>query len=200
MTATPPASRRIPVWLWIVIAVIVLAVIGAAVFLLIDRPTSVNSVRSPAPSRSQSPSASATPTPTPSQSAVAGGGTFDSSMDDYVASALDTQNTAVLSDGGVFTNPVDVVAAASDQNGPLSPDAAVDAMAFMFDPSTEETWNLALPASTIAAYRAGPYGYFFPVGAIVARSADSHVFSFVGHDRLITTMYMVGSEDLLLGH
>ncbi len=205
MTATPPAARRVPIWLWIVIAVAVVAIAVTTVLLLTARHPSTNAAgHSPAPSHSATasatPATSSTPSPTPGETAIAGGGTFDSSMDDYIASALDTQNTATFSDGGVFTNPIEVVAAASDQSGPMNPDDAVNSMSFMFDPTAAHDWDLALPASTIASYRSGPYGYFFPEGAIVARSFDGHVFSFVGHDRLITAMYMAASEDLLLGH
>jgi hypothetical protein len=190
-----------PIWLWIVIAVVVIAVVATTILLLTARHPSTNAdSHSPAPSHSATASATPTPSPTPTETAIAGGGTFDSSMDDYIASALDTQNTAILSDGGVFTNPITVVAAASDQNGPMNPDDAVNAMNFMFDPTAAHDWDLALPASTISSYRSGPYGYFFPAGAIVARSFDGHVFSFVGHDKLITAMYMAASEDLLLGH
>jgi hypothetical protein len=58
-------------------------------------------------------------------------------------------------------------------------------------------WDLTLSDSVVlAGYRAGPYRQYFPVGAIVARSRDGHVFSFAGHDSTITTMFMAASEDL----
>ncbi|MES2172104.1 MAG: hypothetical protein V4479_15505 [Actinomycetota bacterium] len=202
MTPTPPVARRVPIWLWVVIAVVAVALIATAVLLLTAKHPVAVATHSPQPSHSPTApvTASTTPTPTTSQTALPAAGAFDSSMDDYIASALDTQNTAVFSDGGVFTDPIVVVAAASDQSGPMAPDDAVSSMSFMFDPTAAHDWDLALPAITIAAYRAGPYGYFFPAGAIVARSFDGHVFSFVGHDKLITAMYMAASEDLLLGH
>ena len=58
-------------------------------------------------------------------------------------------------------------------------------------------WDVALADSVVpAGHRAGPYGQYFPVGAIVARSHDGHVFSFVGHDSTTTTMFMAASEHL----
>lgn len=200
MTETPQAAhRRPPVWLWVVIAVVLVLLIVLG-FLLFWHPAATPVAES---SRTSSPSVSATPsstpTPTPSASTPASGGTFDSSMDDFVSAALNTQNTAVFSEGGYFTNPIHIAAAASDLSGDVTPDQAVDDMAFMFDESDTAAWDLALPASTLAAYRAGPYGSWFPVGAIVARHDDGKVFSFVGHGQTITAMYMAGSEDLLLG-
>ena len=121
-------------------------------------------------------------------------------MSGTIADILNSQNTSVLAQAPYFADPVTVTAAASDQAGPESPDQAVQSMSFMFTPGDTEPWDLALPESTLRSYRAGPYGSYFPVGAIVARSHDGHVFSFVGHDRTITAMYLAGSEDLLLGH
>jgi len=74
---------------------------------------------------------------------------------------------------------------------------AVNSMQFMFTPDDPNPWDLALSDSVLAGYRAGPFGQYFPVGAIVARSHDGHVFSFIGHGSTITTMFMAASEDLL---
>ena len=126
-----------------------------------------------------------------------GQGTFDSTLTDYVSTALDSQNTAVLSDGGTFSNPVYVVVAKSGQSSSMTPDDAVTAMQFMFISGDPNPWDLALPEGVLATYRTGPYGDYFPVGAIVARSHDGHVFSFIGHDSTITTMFMAASEDML---
>ena len=70
-------------------------------------------------------------------------------------------------------------------------------MGFMFTPGDPNPWDLALSDSVLAGYRAGPYGQYFPVGAIVARSHDGHVFSFIGHDSTITTMFLAASDELL---
>ena len=207
----PRRSRRLgplPVWLWIVLAailVIVLVILGIALFAgggkasSIVSPTPSASSGSPAPSASATPSVVPTPTPAPAPSTGTdvGQGTFDSEMSSYLSDVLNSQNTAVLSQGGTFSNPVFVLAANSGLTQNMTPDDAVDAMGPMFTPVDPNPWDLALADSVLAGYRAGPYGDYFPVGAIVARSHDGHVFSFIGHDSTITTMFMAASEDLL---
>ncbi len=195
----------LPVWLWVVLAVIagvLLIVLGLTLIARDGTPPSLS--HSPSPSGSSaSPTPSSTPSSTPvaSPSATAGGpagqGTFDSDLPNFLSDTLNSQNTAVLSQGGTFSNPVFLLAANSDLNQNMSPDDAVNAMQFMFTPGDPNPWDLALSDSVLAGYRAGPYGQYFPVGAIVARSHDGHVFSFIGHDSTITTMFMAGSDELL---
>ena len=200
-----PSSRRLgplPVWLWIVLAVVALVLLIILAFALFAGDGKPSSIASPSPSGS---SASPTPSPTPTGSATGtpapgndvGQGTFDSALPDFLSDTLNSQNTAVLSQGGTFSNPVFVLAANSDLSENMTPDDAVSAMQFMFTPSDPNPWDLALPDSVLAGYRAGPFGQYFPVGAIVARSADGHVFSFIGHESTITTMFMAASEELL---
>jgi hypothetical protein len=126
-----------------------------------------------------------------------GQGTFDSAMFDYMSDVLNSQNTAVLDQGGTFSNPVHVIVANSGQDSDLSPFDAVSAMSSMFTPVDPNAWDLALPDGVLESYRSGPYGDYFPAGAIVAKSFDGHVFSFIGHDKTITTMFMAASDNLL---
>ena len=70
-------------------------------------------------------------------------------------------------------------------------------MSFMFTPMDPNPWDLALSDSVLASYRSGPFGQYFPEGAIVARSSDGHVFSFIGHDKTVTTMFMSVSDYFL---
>ena len=193
----------LPIWAWIVIAAvlaILLVILGVAVLAgggtpnASSSPSTTPSIASPTPT----PTPSTTPTPAASGPDV-NQGTFDSTMDDTLSDILNSQNTSVLAQGGTFSNPVFVLAAHSDLSQNMAPDDAVDAMAFMFTPGDTTPWDLALPASTLAGYRAGPYGAYFPTGAIVARSGDGHVFSFIGDGMTITTMFMAASEDLLHG-
>ncbi|HEY4225525.1 MAG TPA: hypothetical protein VGM70_06900 [Pseudolysinimonas sp.] len=197
----------LPIWAWIVIAavlVILLVVLGVALFAgggklsAAGSPTPTSSSASPTPSTT--PTASATPTPTPTATAApdphVAQGTFDSDLPEFLSDTLNSQNTAVLSQAGTFTNPVWVVTAGGAGQS-ITPDDAVNAMTPMFTPEDPNPWDLALPDSTLAGYRAGPYGFYFPAGAIVARSSDGHVFSFIGHDESITTMFMAASEGLL---
>jgi hypothetical protein len=204
--ARTPGGRRLgplPVWLWIVltaIAVILLIVLGVALFAGGGTPSAAPSptpgATSATPTPSETPSATPTPTPTATTD-PSGQGTFDSDLPNFLSDALNSQNTAVLSQSGTFSNPVFVLAANSDLQENMSPDDAVGSMQFMFTPGDTNPWDLALSDSVLAGYRAGPYAQYFPVGAIVARSHDGHVFSFIGHDSTITTMFLAASDDLL---
>lgn len=200
-------SRRLgplPVWLWLVLVAIVGILLVILGFALLAGGGAPSAAGSPSPSESSAsptpsatPSASPTPTPTPTVDDSVGQGTFDSDLPNFISDTLNSQNTAVLSQSGTFSNPVFVLAANSDLSENMTPDDAVTAMGFMFTPSDPNPWDLALSDSVLAGYRAGPYGQYFPVGAIVARSHDGHVFSFIGHDSTITTMFMAGSDELL---
>ena len=205
--AQRPGARRLgplPVWLWIVLAVVALVlliVLAVALFAGGGRPSSAGSPSptesSASPTSSPTPTASATPTATTAPGNDAGQGTFDSDLPNFISDTLNSQNTAVLSQSGTFSNPIFVLAANSDLSENMTPDDAVQAMQFMFTPSDPDPWDLALSDSVLAGYRSGPYGQYFPVGAIVARSHDGHVFSFIGHESTITTMFMAASDDLL---
>lgn len=204
-TDTTEAKRRkaLPWWLWALIVAILLGML-TLVAIPILTATSPQAASTPphTPSASQTPTPAPTPAPTlttaptPSASDV-GQGTFDSEMFNYVSDVLNSQNTAVLDQGGTFSNPVHVVAANSGQDSNLTPTDAVAAMSFMFTPMDPTPWDLALSDSVLSTYRSGPFGQYFPEGAIVARSSDGHVFSFIGHDTIITTMFMSVSEDYL---
>jgi hypothetical protein len=192
----------LPVWAWIVLTIaLVIALLLLGVALFGGGPDDDPLAADPTPTTGTSTSSSPAPTPnstvTPTPGGDVGQGTFASEMDSYLSAVLFSQNTAVLSEGGTFSDPIFVLAANSGLTQNMTPDEAVDAMAFMFTPVDPNPWDLALPASTIDGYRAGPYGAYFPVGAIVARSYDGHVFSFIGNGSTITTMFMAASEDLL---
>lgn len=142
------------------------------------------------------PTAAPSPTPTPTLKDL-GQGTFDSGMRENVASILDSQNTAVLDQGGTFSNPISVVVANSAGAVNLTPFEAVKAMDSMFTPMDPNPWDTALSTSVLESYRNGPYGDYFPDGAIVAKSHDGHVFSFIGDGASITTMFMAASDGLV---
>ncbi len=193
------ARRKfLPWWLWILLAAILAAILVIVVILQPWITPAVTTTPTPtatsSPSPTPTPSATPTPTPTPKDM---GQGTFDSSMIGYLSDTLNSQNTAVLAQSPTFSNPVFVLAANSGLNQNMTPEDAVNAMSFMFTPLDPNPWDLALPDSVLDSFRSGPYGDYFPVGAIVAKSHDGHVFSFIGHDTTITTMFMAASEDLL---
>lgn len=126
-----------------------------------------------------------------------GQGTFDSGMYEHVSAVLYSQDLGPLAVGGNFSDPITVLVANGAAAAALTPMDAAKSMDSMFTPLDPNPWDLALPNSVLESYRGVPYGEYFPVGAIVARSFDGHVFSFIGHDRLITSMFMAASEDFL---
>lgn len=192
--------KFLPWWLWILLAAILAAIL---IIVAILQPwTTPSATTTPTPTASSSPSATPSPSPSAAPTPTAtpkdmGQGTFDGSMIGYLSDTLNSQNTAVLAQSPTFSNPVFVFAANSGLNQNMTPEDAVNAMSFMFTPLDPNPWDLALPDSVLDSYRSGPYGDYFPVGAIVAKSHDGHVFSFIGHDTTITTMFMAASEDLL---
>jgi hypothetical protein len=189
-------SGRFPAWAWVLLTIILVILIAILAGVLFWGRGAQDVTPSVSPTAS-SPTASAPASPAPSTSGDVGQGTFASEMDGFLSDVLNSQNTAVLDQGGTFSNPVIVIVADGSPAQSMTPGEAVAAMDGMFTPQDPEPWDLALPASTIDGYRAGPYGDYFPVGAIVARSNDGHVFSFIGHDSTITTMLMAASEDQL---
>lgn len=193
----PRRRGLLPAWLWVLLAalLVVILVILAILFFSGGRATNTP-IPTASPSASTTPGPSATSTPTPTTTDL-GQGTFDSELFDYMAGVLNSQNTAVLAQGGTFSSPVSVLVANSGPATGMTPDDAVVSMDSMFTPLDPNPWDLALPESVLEAYRSGPYAAYFPAGAIVARSHDGHVFSFIGHDSTITTMFMAASEGLL---
>lgn len=204
-TDEPRARRRgvLPWWLWVSLALVIVAVlIIVALPLLSGGGSSVTPSSNPTVPASASPSptssASSPPTPTPTPTGTdLGQGTFTSEMFGYMSDVLNSQNTSVLAQSPNFSNPVLVVAANSGLNQNMSPDDAVSAMGSMFTPLDPNPWDLALPNTVLETYRSGPYGQYFPQGAIVAKSHDGHVFSFIGNGSTITTMFMAASEGQL---
>jgi hypothetical protein len=117
-------------------------------------------------------------------------------MASIVLEIMNSGNTAVFAQGGYFSDPILVSAAASDMNGPITPQDAVASMQFLVNGQADNSWSLA-SAADLAIYRAGPYGANFPEGAIVVKSVNSHVVSFIGDKRVITNMFIAGVSDTL---
>ena len=64
-------------------------------------------------------------------------------------------------------------------------------------PGTSATWSFALDAATLAAYRDGFYGQYFPGDALVGQSSDGFVASFLpGADGTIGTMFLATTAEL----
>ena len=195
----PNAARRSPTWVWIALSVLLLALVVGSVLLLIrfgpNAPTYAPSA-TPDIAPTATPTASLTPVPTPTPTSPVGQGTFDSDMTGVVLEILNSGNTAVLDQGGYFTDPILVIAAASDLNKHQTPADAVTSMQFLIDGQAANSWG-AVSDTDLATYRSGQYGQNFPAGAIVVQSVTGHVISFIGDRRSITTMFISAQPDPL---
>lgn len=111
-----------------------------------------------------------------------------------IQDAIKSGNTAALE--GYMANPVRVVIAASGGEGDKSPADAVASLTYL-DPGTDP-WNFAVPAATLAQWRAGSYASYFPVSAVVGRSANNYVVAFGFNSAgKINTVFMAVNSDLL---
>ncbi len=193
----PVAPRRAPNWVWVLLSVLLLAIVIGSVLLLIRLgPNTPSYAPSATPETTATPTETLTPVPTPTPTSPVGQGTFDSDMTGVVLEILNSGNTAVFDQGGYFTNPILVIAAASDLNEQQTPAGAVTSMQFMVQGQADNSWAV-VSDTDLATYRSGPYGQNFPEGAIVVQSVTGHVISFLGDRRSITTMFLSGQPDPL---
>jgi cytoskeletal protein RodZ len=194
-SAGPDAARRLPRWVWLLLSVLLIVIVILAVLLLIRvGPNTPDS--SPSATSESTPTATPSPVPTPTSTSAVGQGKFDSDMPDVVLVILNSGNVSVLDQGGYFTDPVVVVVAASGVNEPQSPAKAVASMQFLVKGQPDNSWS-ATSDSTLAVYRSGPYGKYFPQGAIVAQSKAGYVVAFMGDRRKITTMFIAAQPESL---
>lgn len=183
-----------PVWGWVVIAVLVAAIIAIAVMFGMRGATpEASTTPTPSETTSPSPTAAETPTPAPSESATA----LDPALTETFLAALNSGNTAVFAQGGYFSDPILVVAAASGLNEEMSPVDAVNELAPLLSLELPEPWSEA-SAADIETYRSGDYAEYFPDGAIVVKSTQNHVISFIGSDNTVTTLFFAMVTDSLL--
>ncbi len=181
-----------PVWGWVVIAVLVAAIVAIAVAFGMRGATPEAST-TPTPTETASPTAVETPAPTPSESAAA----LDPALIETYLAALNSGNTAVFAQGGYFSDPILVVAAASGLNEEMSPVDAVNELAPLLSLELPEPWSEA-SAADIETYRSGDYAEYFPDGAIIVKSTQNHVISFIGSDHTVTTLFFAMVTDSLL--
>ena len=193
------ASRRAPNWVWVLFSFLLLAIVVGSVLLLIrfgPNTPSYAPTATPETTPSATPTETLTPVPTPTPTSPVGQGTFDSDMTGVVLETLNSGNTAVFDQGGYFTNPILVIAAASDLNEHQTPAAAVTSMQFLVEGQADNSWT-AVSDTDLATYRSGPYGQNFPQGAIVVQSVTGHVISFIGDRRSIMTMFISAQPEPL---
>ena len=113
---------------------------------------------------------------------------------DNILAALDTDNTAAIE--GYLADPVNVILAATECCGPITPTEAISTLAYVGDAATPWT---ATPETTVNTYRAGFYVDYFPAGALVFSSADADpdVISFVVTGDHITQIFISNAATLL---
>lgn len=190
----PATARRFPAWGWVAISVLVVALVALAVVFTV-RGAIPEASPSPGETGTVTPSPSATdtttPTPTPTTAPL------DESLVVTFLAALNSGNTAVFAQGGYFSDPIRVVAAASDLDDELSPVDAVSALDPLLTLDDPEPWHVASAEDT-DTYRAGPYAQFFPEGAIVVQSTADHVIVFIGSGRSVTTLFFAAATESLL--
>jgi hypothetical protein len=87
---------------------------------------------------------------------------------------------------------VNVIVAASDGLGSRTPEQAVNDLKTL---ASTKDWNFKLEAKTVATYQDGDYSIYFPAGALVGKSSDGHVVSFVFNDTgKITGIFIAASD------
>lgn len=111
-----------------------------------------------------------------------------------IKDAISSKNYAALE--GYMAASVNVVFAASEKGGPVTPAQAVSDLDYLN--SATSPWNFALPAATLASYKAGGYGKYFGAETYVGRSANDYVVSFdFNCSTKIDVIFITGNADLL---
>ncbi len=205
----PQHTGGLPSWPWLLVMTVLLVLIAILATMLVvsggsgtntavgdSSPVPPVTAESASPSPSQTkPSVAPAPPPPPAQDDLTEG-PFDPGMKQKIADILNSQNTAVFAQSGLFHDPVEVYVVGG-QDKAVSPDEAALAISFMFTPNDPYAWDLDLSDDYLNAYRTH-YAELFPSWAIVARSHSGSVFSFLGHGSIITTVVAVANEGSLV--
>jgi hypothetical protein len=115
-------------------------------------------------------------------------------VNENIAASISSGNTAALE--GYMAAKVRVIIAASEGVGDRTPTQAISDLKYLDDAT--DPWNFDLPAATLNAYSTGEYAQYFPLGAVVGKSADDMVVSFT-FDALgdINGIFMAVKAELL---
>jgi len=96
----------------------------------------------------------------------------------------------------LLASKVSVIIAASEGLGIRTPTQVVSDLKNL--DSGTDPWNFELPGATIKNYQDGDYAQYFPTGALVGKSANDHVVSFVFNDSgKVTGVFIAADADLL---
>ena len=111
-----------------------------------------------------------------------------------IEASISSGNTAALE--GRMATSVTVVIAASEGMGPRTVTQAIGDLDYVIDLAA--TWDFSLTAATLDGYAAGDYGQYFPDGALVGKSSEDKVVSFIfDADAKIKTIFMSINSDIL---
>ena len=113
-----------------------------------------------------------------------------------IEASITSANTAALQ--GYMASSVTDVYAASDTIPPKTPaDSAADIATFVTDQITG-VWSFPVDAATVATYRQGSYGQYFPSIAVVGSSTRHRVISFsFDCNGKINTVFMAADDAVL---
>ncbi|HEX5394748.1 MAG TPA: hypothetical protein VFW52_00070 [Candidatus Saccharimonadales bacterium] len=116
--------------------------------------------------------------------------------EDTVKKVKDAVSSGKFTDLKVLMgDKVNVVIAASEGLGSRTPDQAVSDLKYL---ASSKDWDFALKADVVATYQDGSYSVYFPTGALVGKSSDGHIVSFVFNDAgKITGIFMASNEKSL---
>ncbi len=113
-----------------------------------------------------------------------------------IKASITSKNTAALE--GYMAPTVNVVIAASEGGSGVvtSTTAVTDITGFIVDATSP--WDFGLTASVLSTYSKGGYKQYFPVNAVVGKSANKKVISFsFNSDAKISTVFLSANESLL---
>lgn len=171
-----PQRRRTRLLLVLGGLVLLLLVAAVVTLLVVTRPPAPQ----PEPTGTGSSPTSSTPTPsptaTPTPTATAEPEPPSEADRLHFLESMQSGNTAALEQR--FAETVDVTYAATECCGPMSAVDAVNALSYV-QPGSGATWDFSLDEAELEQFRAGVYGPFFPVSALVGASSDGYYASFV---------------------
>lgn len=111
-----------------------------------------------------------------------------------IEDSISSGNTAALE--GRMATSVNVVIAASEGLGARTITQAIGDLDYVID--LNATWDFSLSAATLDGYAAGDYAQYFPDGALVGKSSEDKVVSFIfDADAKIKTIFMSVNSDIL---
>jgi hypothetical protein len=118
-----------------------------------------------------------------------------SSTVESIMDSISSGNTAALN--GYMAPSVNVILAASEGMGAQTPSQAVSDITNFISDATSP-WDFSLSASVLSSYSGGGYGKYFSTIAVVGKSANGKVISFMFDcNGKINQVFMAASREML---